>query len=60
MRVVKELSGDVLSSDGEPEIEGSAAGLGQVNAGRTLIWEFQLDAGEAWQATYRYAVLVRR
>lgn len=60
MHVVKTLSGDILSADGDPKIEARAASLGQVNASRTLTWDFELGRGENWSAEYRYEVLIRR
>jgi hypothetical protein len=60
MHVVKTLSGDILSADGDPTIEARAASLGQVNASRTLTWDFELGPGESWSAEYRYEVLIRR
>ncbi len=60
MHVVKHLSGDVLSTQGEPEVESRALGLGQVNAARTLTWESSLQPGAVWKTTFHYRVLVRR
>ena len=60
MHVVKEISGDVLSAEGEPKIDARAAALNEVNASRTLTWEFELEAGESWKAEYTYEVLIRR
>ncbi|MFQ5748516.1 MAG: hypothetical protein ACE5H3_03545, partial [Planctomycetota bacterium] len=60
MHVVKHLSGDVLSAEEEPAVESPALGLGQVNAARTLTWEFSLEPGAVWKTGFRYRVLVRR
>jgi hypothetical protein len=60
MRITKQLSGDVISAEGDPKIQGQAKGLGQVNASRTLTWTFDLAAGATWSAEYRYRVLIRR
>jgi hypothetical protein len=60
MHVVKALSGDIAQADGDPVIEARAAGLGDVNANRTMTWDFELKAGAEWAATYRYEVLIRR
>jgi len=60
MHVVKHLSGDVLATEGDPAVESRALGLGQVNAARTLTWEFSLEPGKVWKTRFRYRVLVRR
>ncbi|HEX9792390.1 MAG TPA: hypothetical protein VGC54_00260 [Planctomycetota bacterium] len=60
MRVVKRVSGDLIRAEGTPKIEAQALGLGQVNAARSLTWEFELQPGATWRAEYEYQVLIRR
>jgi hypothetical protein len=60
MHVVKEIRGDVLDAQGAPRIDARAAGLDQVNASRTVTWDFELDAGAEWKVDYLYEVLIRR
>lgn len=60
VRVIKHLSGEVVSSEGDPEIGSETRAVGQVNPTRTLTWNFDLGPGETWKATYRYRVLIQR
>lgn len=60
MRIEKQLSGDLLSSTQDPEVRGRAKGLGQINAVRELVWEFDLEPGQTWSADYQYRVLILR
>lgn len=60
VRIAKRLSGDLLEADGDPTVRGETKGLGQINASRLLVWEFDLAPGETWTADYRYRVLIRR
>ncbi len=60
VRITKELSGDLIESDGEPKVTGRAKSFGRVNAARSLRWDFDLPAGGAWKAEYSYRVFIRR
>lgn len=60
MHVIKHLSGDLVSTPEGASVEGKALGLGQINASRTLRWDFELPPGQTWKAQYEYEVLIRR
>lgn len=60
MHVVKHVSGDLAATPEGAAVAGEAQGLGQINASRTLTWEFELAAGGTWKAEYEYEVLIRR
>ena len=60
MRIEKLISGDIVSTTEEPQVKGRARGIGQINAERELVWEFELEPGKTWSADYQYRVMIRR
>lgn len=60
LRITKNISGDLQAADHDPKVQGRAKSLGRVNASRTITWEFTLEPGATWEATYEYRVLIRR
>lgn len=59
VRIVKELSGQVVSAAGMPETTKLAKGLRAVNPRQRLKWTIPLKAGEKREIVYVYKVLIR-
>jgi hypothetical protein len=60
VRIRKNLSGRVLSTEPEAEVISGVERIGKVNASRILQWSFELPANETWKGTYKYEVLISR
>jgi hypothetical protein len=59
MRIVKELTGEIVSSEGNPKIVGTAKGLREINPRQRLEWGPQVAAGQTLTLTYTYRLYVR-
>ncbi len=60
IEIEKNLSGEVVSSNPEAEVETIATGLWKMNASRKLTWNLEMEPGEIKKITYSYKVYVRR
>lgn len=59
LEISKEITGEVLSADGDPKITKTAKGLKDTNPRATLQWSKEVGAGESLTLTYTYKVYVR-
>lgn len=61
LRITKQLSGEVVATEGEPTVNKLGTGLRSVNPRSELVWQVPLPAGakEPVKLTYRYTVFVR-
>ena len=60
LEIVKTLSGEIQSTDPEPEVQKLARGLKGVNKLNRLTWTIEMKPGESRNVEYTYKVLVRR
>ncbi len=59
LKIVKTLSGEVVSTDPQAEVEKLAAGIQRINGLRELIWTIEIEPNQTRKATYTYEVYVR-
>lgn len=59
VEVVTTLSGEVVSTDPQAEIEKLAAGIRQIDGQRKLTWTIEVGPGQTREMTYTYEVHVR-
>lgn len=59
VEVSKTLSGEVVSTDPQAEVEKLAAGIQRINGLRKLTWTLDIGPGQTQKATYTYEVYVR-
>ena len=59
VEITKELSGEVAGTAPEAKAIKTAKGLKQVNPKHRLVWNIDLDSGQASELTYSYQVYVR-
>ncbi len=60
LEIVKTLSGEIQSTDPEPEVEQLVRGLKGVDKLNRLNWTIEMKPGESQNVEYTYKVLVRR
>jgi hypothetical protein len=61
IKITKQLSGEVVTADGGPEVVKVASGLNRVNPRSRLTWETEAKPGkdDAVKLTYRYSFYTR-
>ena len=59
LKVVKTLSGEVVSTEPEAKVEKLAAGIQRINGLRKLTWTIEIEPDQTRKATYTYEVYVR-
>ncbi len=59
VEILKELSGDVLSTTPKSKDVKTAKGLKRVNSKHELTWEIELRSGEEMELSYQYQVYIR-
>jgi hypothetical protein len=60
LKITKELTGEMISSDGNPKVRTITRGLRAVNPRQMLEWQIPLKAGEKRTITYTYKVHLAR
>ncbi|MBX3117939.1 MAG: hypothetical protein KF784_02665 [Fimbriimonadaceae bacterium] len=58
LKIDKQFSGDLVSTDGDPKTSKSAKGLRDVNGRTALLWMPTLGAGKSLTITYTYRLYV--
>ncbi|HEY0867827.1 MAG TPA: hypothetical protein VGE01_10625, partial [Fimbriimonas sp.] len=59
IKVTKELTGELVSSDGDPKATKLAKRLMAINPRMRLEWSKQLEPGQSLTLTYTYQVYVQ-
>lgn len=59
LKMTKSLTGEIVASDGKPEVTSTAKGLRQMNPTQRLVWQRTLDSGKELKLTYTYRLYVR-
>ena len=59
LKIVKTLSGEVVSTEPEAKVEKLAAGIQRINGLRKLTWTIEIEPNQTRKATYTYEVYVR-
>ncbi|RYG35875.1 hypothetical protein EON81_11415 [bacterium] len=57
-RVRKDLTGEVVATEGNPVVTATAKGLRSVNPQARIVWTTDLDAGQTLTRTYTYKLYV--
>jgi hypothetical protein len=60
LKITKELTGEMVSSDGNPKVRTITRGLRAVNPRQMLEWTVRIPAGESRTITYTYKVHLAR
>jgi hypothetical protein len=59
MRIKKELTGEIIATEGSPEISKTAKGLRSMNPGQKIEWNADIESGKSLTLTYSYKLYVR-
>lgn len=59
LKVTRDLTGELISTTGEPKVTTTAKGLRQMNPVQRLVWTSTIAGGKETQLTYNYKLLVR-
>jgi hypothetical protein len=60
LKITKELTGEMVSTDGDPKVRTITRGLRAVNPRQMLEWTVRIPAGESRTLTYTYKVHLAR
>jgi len=59
LRIKKELTGEIIATEGSPAVTKTAKGLRSMNPGQKLQWDTDLESGKSLTYTYTYKLYVR-
>ena len=59
LRIKKELTGEIIDTQGSPKVSKTAKGLRSVNPGGKIEWDLDIESGKSTTLNYTYKLYVR-